>query len=105
MHKSVQLTGVQVILGCGHVSHAGKQRHLRLIPVGALDGHDVDWIKVADTKGCTTFCTTHMDHGGTPTYYFCVAVKKQVLTAFCIWLFDSVLEVFNNRNSAICKEQ
>ncbi|XP_065311097.1 serine/threonine-protein kinase Genghis Khan isoform X1 [Dermacentor albipictus] len=61
------------------IAIAGKQRHLRLIPVGALDGHDVDWIKVADTKGCTTFCTTHMDHGGTPTYYFCVAVKKQVL--------------------------
>ncbi|KAH8027907.1 hypothetical protein HPB51_011137 [Rhipicephalus microplus] len=61
------------------IAIAGKQRHLRLIPVGALDGHDVDWIKVADTKGCTTFCTTHMDHGGAPTYYFCVAVKKQVL--------------------------
>ncbi|KAH9376176.1 hypothetical protein HPB48_017168 [Haemaphysalis longicornis] len=59
------------------IAIAGKQRHLRLIPVGALDGHDVDWIKVADTKGCTTFCTTHMDHGGAPTYYFCVAVKKQ----------------------------
>lgn len=61
------------------IAIAGKQRHLRLVPVGALDGHDVDWIKVADTKGCTTFCITHMERGGAPTYFFCVAVKKQVL--------------------------
>lgn len=61
------------------IAIAGKQRHLRLIPVGALDGHEVDWIKVADTKGCSSFCTTRMDHGGSSTYYFCVAVKKQVL--------------------------
>lgn len=60
------------------IAIAGKQRHLRLIPVGALDGHEVDWIKVADTKGCSSFCTTRMDHGGSSTYYFCVAVKKQV---------------------------
>uniref|UniRef100_A0A2R5LLE3 non-specific serine/threonine protein kinase n=1 Tax=Ornithodoros turicata TaxID=34597 RepID=A0A2R5LLE3_9ACAR len=61
------------------ISITGKQRHLRLIPVGALDGHDVEWIKVADTKGCTTFCTTHMERAGASTYFFCVAVKKQVL--------------------------
>ncbi|CAN7999532.1 unnamed protein product [Ixodes hexagonus] len=61
------------------IAIAGKQRYLRLIPVGALDGHEVDWIKVADTKGCSSFCTTRMDHGGSSTYYFCVAVKKQVL--------------------------
>ncbi|OQR73867.1 serine/threonine-protein kinase Genghis Khan-like [Tropilaelaps mercedesae] len=58
---------------------SGKQRNLRLIPVAALDlKHSVDWIKVADTKGCVTFCTTRLFHNHQSTHYFCVAVKKQV---------------------------
>lgn len=58
---------------------AGKQRFLRLIPVGALDGQDVEWIKVPDTKGCITFCTMCVNMGESTSYMFCTAIKKQVL--------------------------
>ena len=36
---------------------SGKQRHVRLVPVRALDGDEVEWIKVAETKGCITLTT------------------------------------------------
>ncbi|GFT83315.1 hypothetical protein NPIL_53142 [Nephila pilipes] len=58
---------------------AGKQRFLRLIPVGALDGQDVEWTKVPDTKGCITFCTMCINNGNSSLYLFCTAIKKQVL--------------------------
>lgn len=57
---------------------SGKQRHIRLIPVGALDGHDVEWIKVADTKGCLTFDTACHSQGCSSNYVFCIALKRQV---------------------------
>ena len=31
---------------------AGRQRQMRLIPIGALDQTDTEWIQVADTMGC-----------------------------------------------------
>lgn len=61
-----------------HIYVLGKQRYLRLIPVGALDGQDVEWTKVADTKGCITFCTMCIHSNGSSLYLFCSAVKKQV---------------------------
>ncbi|XP_054720162.1 serine/threonine-protein kinase MRCK alpha-like [Uloborus diversus] len=64
------------------VAVSGKQRHIRLIPVGALDGHDVEWIKVAETKGCLTFDTACCSQGcmpGTSNYVFCIALKRQVV--------------------------
>lgn len=57
----------------------GKQRHIRLIPVGALDSHDVEWIKVADTKGCLTFDTACYSQGCSSSYVFCIALKRQVI--------------------------
>ena len=59
--------------------YIGKQRHLRLIPVGSLDGQEVEWIKVGETKGCTTFSCGLMKSGTQPSHCFCVAIKKQVL--------------------------
>ncbi|XP_076355418.1 serine/threonine-protein kinase MRCK alpha-like isoform X1 [Tachypleus tridentatus] len=58
-----------------------KQRQLRLIPVGALDGHEVEWIKVPDTKGCVTFCVSSLEAVDRATglhYYFTAAVKRQL---------------------------
>jgi serine/threonine-protein kinase MRCK len=63
------------------VALAGKQRTVRLIPVRALDGSDVEWIKVAETKGCVTFATGPMRRaiqGQQITFCLCVAIKKQV---------------------------
>ncbi|KAK4005018.1 hypothetical protein OUZ56_006742 [Daphnia magna] len=60
----------------------GKQHHVRLVPVRALDGDDVEWIKVADTKACISFTTGILRQGhGTQAavYCLCVAVKRQVL--------------------------
>lgn len=59
------------------VALSGKQRYVRLIPVRALDGDDVEWIKVAETKGCTSF-TTGIMQKNPYTYCLCVATKKQV---------------------------
>ncbi|XP_046676035.1 serine/threonine-protein kinase Genghis Khan isoform X4 [Homalodisca vitripennis] len=56
---------------------SGKQRHLRLIPVRALDGDDVEWIKVAETKGCITFTTGVMHRTPQLAYCLCVAIKRQ----------------------------
>lgn len=56
---------------------SGKQRHVRLVPVRALDGDEVEWIKVAETKGCITL-TTGIVRRNPLTYCLCVAIKKQV---------------------------
>ncbi|VDK67278.1 unnamed protein product [Onchocerca ochengi] len=55
-----------------------KDRHVRLIPMAALDGRDLKWIKVAETKGCHLMA---MGAGSSsdPCHYFCVAIKKSVL--------------------------
>ncbi|KAK2586007.1 hypothetical protein KPH14_010577 [Odynerus spinipes] len=55
---------------------SGKQRHVRLVPVRALDGDEVEWIKVAETKGCITL-TTGIVRRSPLTYCLCVAMKKQ----------------------------
>ncbi|XP_046752043.1 serine/threonine-protein kinase MRCK beta isoform X2 [Diprion similis] len=55
---------------------SGKQRHVRLVPVRALDGDEVEWIKVAETKGCITL-TTGIMHRNPLTYCLCVAIKRQ----------------------------
>lgn len=59
---------------------SGKQRHVRLVPVRALDGDEVEWIKVAETKGCITL-TTGVVRRNPLNYCLCVAIKKQVRRA------------------------
>lgn len=61
---------------------SGKQRHVRLVPVRALDGDEVEWIKVAETKGCITL-TTGVVRRNPLNYCLCVAIKKQVRMNIC----------------------
>lgn len=69
---------------------SGKQRHVRLIPVRALDGDDVEWIKVAETKGCITFATGVMRRSPQLGYCLCVAIKRQVTS---IWKQGNIQNV------------
>lgn len=74
---------------------SGKQRHVRLVPVRALDGDEVEWIKVAETKGCITL-TTGIVRRNPLTYCLCVAIKKQVRL---IYIHDRTTTLF-----MICKD-
>uniref|UniRef100_A0A0N5ADJ8 non-specific serine/threonine protein kinase n=1 Tax=Syphacia muris TaxID=451379 RepID=A0A0N5ADJ8_9BILA len=55
-----------------------KDRHIRVIPTAALDGRDLKWIKVPETKGCHLM-TVGSGNTSDPCHYFCAAVKKTVL--------------------------
>ncbi|XP_012224760.1 serine/threonine-protein kinase Genghis Khan isoform X1 [Linepithema humile] len=63
---------------------SGKQRHVRLVPVRALDGDEVEWIKVAETKGCITL-TTGVMRRNPLNYCLCVAIKKQNASQIIIY--------------------
>jgi serine/threonine-protein kinase MRCK len=66
---------------------SGKERHVRLIPTAALDGRDLKWIKVAETRGCHLLCTgsgsvQSTRNSSSPTnrhHYFATAAQKSVL--------------------------
>ncbi|CAG0890751.1 unnamed protein product [Cyprideis torosa] len=57
----------------------GRQRHLRLVPVRALDGEEVEWIKVPDAKNLSCFATGMLRGGAQPTFTICTANKRQIL--------------------------
>ncbi|CAJ0591780.1 unnamed protein product [Cylicocyclus nassatus] len=63
-----------------------KDRHVRLIPSAALDGRDLKWIKVAETKGCHLMAMGAGSIAGTASvgpsgnvHYIAVAIKKSVI--------------------------
>ncbi|XP_035704452.1 serine/threonine-protein kinase Genghis Khan isoform X2 [Folsomia candida] len=72
IHEIVYISEEQLL-----VVISGKQRHVRLIPVRALDGDECEWIKVSETKGCITLETGVMRHGPPTVFCLCVAVKRQ----------------------------
>ncbi|XP_078593891.1 serine/threonine-protein kinase MRCK alpha-like isoform X23 [Branchiostoma floridae x Branchiostoma japonicum] len=65
------LAGEQVV-----VVISGKGRHVRLHPWVALDGSEVESIKIPETKGCTMFAMGAIRQGS--TMCLCTAVKRHV---------------------------
>ncbi|XP_038204954.1 serine/threonine-protein kinase MRCK alpha isoform X2 [Arvicola amphibius] len=63
---------------------SGRNRHVRLFPMSALDGRETDFYKLAETKGCQTITAGRVRHGALSC--LCVAMKRQVL---CYELFQS----------------
>ncbi|XP_017381966.1 serine/threonine-protein kinase MRCK alpha isoform X18 [Cebus imitator] len=63
---------------------SGRNRHVRLFPMSALDGRETDFYKLAETKGCQTIASGKVRHGALTC--LCVAMKRQVL---CYELFQS----------------
>jgi serine/threonine-protein kinase MRCK len=57
---------------------SGKEKLVRLIPTAALDGRDLRWIKIPETKGCHAIALGPGDPANPAMHYFCVAVKKSV---------------------------
>ena len=52
-----------------------NQNHVRLVPVRALGGDNVEWIKVADTKSYIIFTTGILRQGhGTQTAVYCLCI-------------------------------
>lgn len=63
---------------------SGRNRHVRLFPLSALDGRETEFHKLAETKGCQTLTSGKLRHGTLTC--LCVAMKRQVL---CYELFQS----------------
>uniref|UniRef100_A0A8C9W2V6 non-specific serine/threonine protein kinase n=1 Tax=Scleropages formosus TaxID=113540 RepID=A0A8C9W2V6_SCLFO len=56
---------------------SGRNRHVRLFPLVALSGHESDFYKLPETKGCLALVSGRPRTGG-PTC-LCVAMKRQVI--------------------------
>lgn len=56
------------------VTMSGRQRHIKLIPMRALESDTVAWIKMPETKNATTFVI----HKNLPGSFISVAVKKSL---------------------------
>ncbi|XP_015791530.1 serine/threonine-protein kinase Genghis Khan [Tetranychus urticae] len=54
---------------------AGKQKHIKLIPIRGLDNDGIEWIKIPETKGANLFAVANLP----TTTYVCVAIKKTLL--------------------------
>ncbi|TSO25170.1 Serine/threonine-protein kinase MRCK alpha [Bagarius yarrelli] len=56
---------------------SGRNRHVRLFSMAALDDRDSDFYKLPETKGCQTLVSGTVKHGARPC--LCVAMKRQVI--------------------------
>lgn len=82
IHSYRRLTNSKKIVLCSYSSTdqlvvvlAGKQRHIKLIPTRGLDEDNIEWIKVTETKGATTFVIVPLPSDT----FICVAIKKTLL--------------------------
>ncbi|XP_050079974.1 serine/threonine-protein kinase Genghis Khan isoform X2 [Anopheles maculipalpis] len=66
----------------------GKQRHLRLLPIRALETVDVEWIKVAESKNCITACTGIIERGPQPVFCIVLALKRQNTSQIVVYLVN-----------------
>lgn len=55
---------------------SGKQRHVKLLHMSVLEGHESDPFKIAETKGCHLFCTGLVRQGSSSC--LCVAIKRTI---------------------------
>lgn len=55
---------------------SGRQRHVRLLPYLAVEGREVDGVKLTDSKNCTSVCVGLIRQGSSSC--LCVAVKRTV---------------------------
>uniref|UniRef100_A0A3B3RYH2 Serine/threonine-protein kinase MRCK alpha n=1 Tax=Paramormyrops kingsleyae TaxID=1676925 RepID=A0A3B3RYH2_9TELE len=56
---------------------SGRNRHVRLFPMSALDGREVDFHKLPETRGCQALASGPLRRGA--LVCLCVAMKRQVL--------------------------
>lgn len=63
---------------------SGKQRHVRLVPIRALDGDETEWIKVAESKSCVAICVGCLKRNPL-VYCLCVAIKRQNTSVVMIY--------------------
>ncbi|XP_077567517.1 serine/threonine-protein kinase MRCK alpha isoform X2 [Stigmatopora nigra] len=56
---------------------SGRNRHVRLFPSLALDGHEIDSFKLVETKGCQTIVSGPVRNGSLTC--LCVAMKRQIM--------------------------
>ncbi|KAM6965746.1 serine/threonine-protein kinase MRCK alpha isoform 3-T3 [Aplochiton taeniatus] len=56
---------------------SGRNRHVRLIPMAALDGREMDSFKLAETKGCQAIVSGPVRNGSLTC--LCVAMKRQII--------------------------
>uniref|UniRef100_A0A182MMN3 Non-specific serine/threonine protein kinase n=1 Tax=Anopheles culicifacies TaxID=139723 RepID=A0A182MMN3_9DIPT len=66
----------------------GKQRHLRLLPIRALETVDVEWIKVAESKNCITACTGIIERGPQPVFCIVLALKRQNTSQIVVYVVN-----------------
>ncbi|KAK3093861.1 hypothetical protein FSP39_021152 [Pinctada imbricata] len=53
---------------------SGKQKHIKLLHQSGLEGHEVDPVKIQESRGCHIFCAGRVRQGSC----LCVAIKRTV---------------------------
>lgn len=103
--KLESLESEQLIVAMG-----GKQRHIKLIPMRALESDSVAWIKMPETKNATTFVVHSRNTSGS---FISVAVKKSLYVyeitrrqfRFAPWreiLSNATIQTLNSSGSLVC---